>query len=215
MEAVVQAQCLPSLEPLGFGLGHPSETLYPTDPQDTPLYPSDPHAASLCPTDPQALPGTNPENSLLHASPPSPDVTSFSQSDATISLASTGTSLNGEEDEDECLVETQSICFSENPFLVANRRGKGRPPAERILSGPPVGYGRGGKLQPWMYTKARGTGPAVGCMERRWGLTLTRSVSLPLWHVKTGCGPPRHRGLVCLCVCVTDCETYLKPFSPS
>ncbi|XP_030204149.1 protein scribble homolog isoform X2 [Gadus morhua] len=153
MEAVVQAQCLPSLEPLGFGLGHPSETLYPTDPQDTPLYPSDPHAASLCPTDPQALPGMTQENSLLHASPPSPDVTSFSQSDATISLASTGTSLNGEEDEDECLVETQSICFSENPFLVANRRGKGRPPAERILSGPPVGYGRGGKLQPWMYTK--------------------------------------------------------------
>ena len=175
MEAAVQAQCFPSLEPLGFSLGHPSANLYPTDPHDpdlypsdphaanlypsnphdTALYPSDPHAASLYPTDLQAFPGINQENGLLHVSPPSPDVTSFSQSDATISLASTAASLNGEEDEDECLVETQSLCFSENPFLVANRRGKGRPPAERILSGPPVGYGRGGKLQPWMYNKAR------------------------------------------------------------
>ena len=174
MEAALQAQRLPSLEPLGFGLGHPSAALYPSDPQAAAPYPSDPHpTTALFPTDPQALPGTNQENGLLHVCPPSPDATSFSQSDATISLASTSlastplastsASLNGEEDEDECLVETQSICFSENPFLVANRRGKGRPPAERILSGPPVGYGRGGKLQPWMYNKARGPGQA-GCM---------------------------------------------------
>lgn len=61
-----------------------------------------------------------------------------------------------EEEEEECLVDSQPICFSENPFLVANRKGKGRPPQERILSGPPVGYGKKGQLQPWLYSKARG-----------------------------------------------------------
>ncbi|XDV18039.1 hypothetical protein PO909_023820, partial [Leuciscus waleckii] len=55
--------------------------------------------------------------------------------------------------EEECLVDSQPICFSENPFLVANRKGKGCPPEERILSGPPVGYGRHGQLQPWLYSK--------------------------------------------------------------
>ncbi|KAG9347747.1 hypothetical protein JZ751_003761, partial [Albula glossodonta] len=43
-----------------------------------------------------------------------------------------------EDDEEECLVDSQPISFKENPFLVANRQGKGRPPAERILSGPPA-----------------------------------------------------------------------------
>lgn len=62
----------------------------------------------------------------------------------------------GEEEEEECLVDSQPICFSENPFLLANRKGKGRPPQERVLSGPPVGYGKKGQLQPWMYSKARG-----------------------------------------------------------
>ncbi|KAK7170243.1 hypothetical protein R3I94_000471 [Phoxinus phoxinus] len=55
--------------------------------------------------------------------------------------------------EEECLVDSQPICFSENPFLVANRKGKGCPPEERILSGPPVGYGRHGQLQPCLYSK--------------------------------------------------------------
>ncbi|XP_056104384.1 protein scribble homolog isoform X14 [Rhinichthys klamathensis goyatoka] len=55
--------------------------------------------------------------------------------------------------EEECFVDSQPICFSENPFLVANRKGKGCPPEERILSGPPVGYGRHGQLQPWLYSK--------------------------------------------------------------
>ncbi|XP_016533998.1 protein scribble homolog isoform X11 [Poecilia formosa] len=58
------------------------------------------------------------------------------------------------EEEEECLVDSQPMCFSENPFLVANRRGRGLPPGERILSGPPVGYGRQGKLQPWLFSKA-------------------------------------------------------------
>ncbi|XP_043960478.1 protein scribble homolog isoform X8 [Gambusia affinis] len=58
------------------------------------------------------------------------------------------------EEEEECLVDSQPMCFNENPFLVANRRGKGLPTGERILSGPPVGYGRQGKLQPWLFSKA-------------------------------------------------------------
>lgn len=62
------------------------------------------------------------------------------------------------QEDEECLVDSQPICFSENPFLVANRKGKGRPPEERILSGPPVGYGRHGQLQPWLYSKASSLG---------------------------------------------------------
>ncbi|PWA18138.1 hypothetical protein CCH79_00004044 [Gambusia affinis] len=42
------------------------------------------------------------------------------------------------EEEEECLVDSQPMCFNENPFLVANRRGKGLPTGERILSGPPA-----------------------------------------------------------------------------
>ncbi|KAG5268635.1 hypothetical protein AALO_G00214740 [Alosa alosa] len=67
------------------------------------------------------------------------------------------TPQEGEEEEEECLVDSQPICFSENPFLVANRKGKGRPPQERILSGPPVGYGKQGQLKTWQYTKAPST----------------------------------------------------------
>ncbi|XP_054876855.1 protein scribble homolog isoform X16 [Poeciliopsis prolifica] len=61
------------------------------------------------------------------------------------------------EEEEECLVDSQPMCFNENPFLVANRRGRDLPPGERILSGPPVGYGRQGKLQPWLFSKASST----------------------------------------------------------
>ncbi|XP_076840902.1 protein scribble homolog isoform X5 [Brachyhypopomus gauderio] len=57
-------------------------------------------------------------------------------------------------EEEECLVDSQPISFSENPFLVANRKSKGRPPEERVLSGPPTGYGRQGQLQPWLFNKA-------------------------------------------------------------
>ncbi|XP_015259583.1 PREDICTED: protein scribble homolog isoform X8 [Cyprinodon variegatus] len=57
------------------------------------------------------------------------------------------------EEEEECLVDSQPMCFRENPFLVANRKGKGLPPGEQILSGPPVGYGQQGKLQPWLFSK--------------------------------------------------------------
>lgn len=65
-------------------------------------------------------------------------------------------------EDEECLVDSQPICFSENPFLVANRKSKGRPSEERILSGPPVGYGRSGQLQPWLYSKASSLGVFFG-----------------------------------------------------
>ncbi len=64
-------------------------------------------------------------------------------------------------EEEECLVDSQPICFCENPFLVANRKSKGCPPKERILSGPPVGYGSHGQLQPWLYSKASSLGECV------------------------------------------------------
>ncbi|XP_066572271.1 protein scribble homolog isoform X2 [Amia ocellicauda] len=62
---------------------------------------------------------------------------------------------------EESLVDSQPICFSENPFLVANRRGKGKPPQERILSGPPVGYGRPGQLQTSLFSKGSSSEPMV------------------------------------------------------
>lgn len=71
------------------------------------------------------------------------------------SCGSTTASSSTPEEEEECLVDSQPMCFQENPFLVANRKGRGRPSAEQVLSGPPVGYGRQGKLQPWLFSKAR------------------------------------------------------------
>ncbi|XP_039947284.1 protein scribble homolog isoform X6 [Hirundo rustica] len=48
----------------------------------------------------------------------------------------------------ECLIDSQPIPFSENPFVVANRRGTAG------LGGPPLGYGRGGVLKTSLYSKA-------------------------------------------------------------
>ncbi|XP_039404760.1 protein scribble homolog isoform X5 [Corvus cornix cornix] len=52
----------------------------------------------------------------------------------------------------ECLIDSQPIPFSENPFVVANRRGKATGTAG--LGGPPLGYGRGGVLKTSLYSKA-------------------------------------------------------------
>ncbi|XP_014747669.1 PREDICTED: protein scribble homolog [Sturnus vulgaris] len=52
----------------------------------------------------------------------------------------------------ECLIDSQPIPFSENPFVVANRRGKAAGRAG--LGGPPLGYGRGGVLKTSLYCKA-------------------------------------------------------------
>ncbi|XP_051630687.1 protein scribble homolog isoform X6 [Manacus candei] len=69
---------------------------------------------------------------------------------------STGCPLSQEQlpetPEPECLIDSQPIPFSENPFVVANRRGKAAGTAS--LGGPPLGYGSGGVLKTSLYCKA-------------------------------------------------------------
>nr|XP_040023343.1 protein scribble homolog isoform X5 [Gasterosteus aculeatus aculeatus] len=95
---------------------------------------------------PESDPGPDADRDYLRGSQFAPDGTSSAGSSTPIS------SLAAEEE--ESLVDSQPICFKENPFLVANRRGKGRPAGQQVLSGPPVGYGKGGQLQPWLFNKA-------------------------------------------------------------
>ncbi|XP_073399377.1 protein scribble homolog isoform X3 [Dendrobates tinctorius] len=54
-------------------------------------------------------------------------------------------------DAEEALVDCQSILFSENPFVLANKK----PPGSRGLSlgGPPTGYGTSGVLKTTVYSK--------------------------------------------------------------
>ncbi|XP_039377925.1 protein scribble homolog isoform X9 [Mauremys reevesii] len=52
----------------------------------------------------------------------------------------------------ESMVDSQPILFSENPFVVANRRGKAA--GKACLGGPPLGYGQGGVLKTNLYSKA-------------------------------------------------------------
>ncbi|XP_061569601.1 protein scribble homolog [Cololabis saira] len=94
----------------------------------------------------------NPNTDLGHLHVPH-----FSPNDdagSTTTIDSGSTYIPEEDEEEECLVDSQSICFKENPFLVANRKGKALPRGEQILSGPPVGYGKKGQLQPWLFSKA-------------------------------------------------------------
>ncbi|XP_022622790.1 protein scribble homolog isoform X15 [Seriola dumerili] len=129
MEAPLQAQYGAPLEPLGFSLGHPP----------------------LSHMDPESCPSLNTEHDYLLGSQFSPNGSSIADS------AGSSTTINSATfapEEEECLVDSQPICFKENPFLVANRKGKGLPVGEQILSGPPVGYGKPGQLQPWLFSKA-------------------------------------------------------------
>lgn len=131
MEPPLQAQYGPPLEPLGFSLGHPTKPLSHMDPE--------------------SCQGLNTEHESLHGSFSSNGSCTSDGADSSTAIDSTF--VAGEEE--ECLVDSQPICFKENPFLVANRKGKSLPAGEKILSGPPVGYGRPGQLQPWLYSKAR------------------------------------------------------------
>ncbi|XP_034428236.1 protein scribble homolog isoform X13 [Hippoglossus hippoglossus] len=131
MEAPLQAQYGAPLEPLGFSLAHPTNPLSHMDPE--------------------SCPGLNAEHDFLNGSQFAPNGSSSADS------ACSSTTINSATfapEEEENLVDSQSICFKENPFLVANRRGKGRPPGQQVLSGPPVGYGKPGQLQPWLFSKA-------------------------------------------------------------
>ncbi|XP_053089264.1 protein scribble homolog isoform X21 [Pangasianodon hypophthalmus] len=123
MESALQARPSGTIEPLCFEKAH--ATLYHVD---APVLPS----SSLCSITTSAAPK---QTTAMPQDPsPAPTVTQEAQ-------------------EEECLVDSQPICFKENPFLVANRKSKGRPLEERILSGPPTGYGRQGQLQTWLYNK--------------------------------------------------------------
>ncbi|XP_054023412.1 LOW QUALITY PROTEIN: protein scribble homolog [Dryobates pubescens] len=66
--------------------------------------------------------------------------------------------------EQECLVDSQPILFSENPFVVANRRGKAA--GKACLGGPPLGYGRGGVLKTNLYSKAPAGEAGAGSCRR-------------------------------------------------
>ncbi|XP_026148269.1 protein scribble homolog isoform X4 [Mastacembelus armatus] len=132
MEAPLQTQHGASLEPVRFSLAQPTKPLSNKDPES---YPD---------------PSTGHDN--LHGSQFSHNGTSTTNSAGTSTTINSTSTLVPEGD--ECLVDSQPICFKENPFLVANRKGKGLPPGEQLLSGPPVGYGREGQLQPWLFSKA-------------------------------------------------------------
>ena len=150
----MQAQYGAPLEPLGLSLVHPTNPLSHVDPESCP---------SL--TTEQLLQSEHtdyPHGSLF---PPN----GTSTTDSTGSSTTIDSSTLVAEEEEECLVDSQPICFKENPFLVANRKGKGRPPGEQILSGPPVGYGRQGQLQPWLFSKASRL-PECG-LEAAWCVT--------------------------------------------
>eukprot|EP00064_Thunnus_orientalis_P017834 superscaffoldBa00003901_g17920 len=130
MEAPLQAQYRAPVEPPGFSLDHPTNPLSHMDPE--------------------SCPSLITENDYLRGSQFSPNGTSTADSIcSTTTIDSTFVP-----EEEECLVDSQPICFKENPFLVANRKGKSLPPGEQILSGPPVGYGKQGQLQPWLFSKA-------------------------------------------------------------
>lgn len=147
MEAPLQAQYGAPLEPLGFGLGHTTKPFSQMDPE--------------------SCPSLNTEHDYINGSQFSPNGTAATDS------AGSSTTINSSTfstEEEESLVDSQPICFKENPFLVANRKGKGRPPGEQILSGPPVGYGKQGQLQPWLFSKASCL-PECG-LEAAWCVTV-------------------------------------------
>ncbi|XP_075599242.1 protein scribble homolog isoform X38 [Balearica regulorum gibbericeps] len=72
--------------------------------------------------------------------------------------------------EQECMIDSQPILFSENPFVVANRKGKAG--GKACLGGPPLGYGREGVLKTNLYSKA--SSPTACCV----------------WHAVTQFRPP-------------------------
>lgn len=132
MEAPLQAHLVVSLEPVGSNPAEPpqvSPTLSPASSLEADI--------SRCP------PAKGPPLCHILNSPPS---SHMSGQEATPPA----------DQPEESLVDSKPILFSENPFLVANRKSRGYPPEQHPLSGPPVGYGRQGQLQTSLYSKARG-----------------------------------------------------------
>ncbi|XP_064187066.1 protein scribble homolog isoform X7 [Anguilla rostrata] len=170
MEASLQTQHSAPLAPLGFELSGPSangfsqQSFFRTEPcvpgtTTAPLSqsPSDDGADSpavfVSKMPPITILGPPPHQAQNIATLPSDDPVAQTQKAQPPPLAGQEVPPPDEGEEEECLVDSQPICFKENPFLVANRKGKGRPQAERVLSGPPVGYGQRGQLQTCLYSK--------------------------------------------------------------
>ncbi|XP_023688599.2 protein scribble homolog isoform X17 [Paramormyrops kingsleyae] len=129
MEAPLQAHLILSLESVGSNPAEPpqvSPTLSPASSLEADI--------SRCP------PAKGPPLCHILNSPPS---SHMSGQEATPPA----------DQPEESLVDCKPILFSENPFLVANRKGRGCPPEQHLLSGPPVGYGRQGQLQTSLYSK--------------------------------------------------------------
>ncbi|XP_068252771.1 protein scribble homolog isoform X9 [Nyctibius grandis] len=66
--------------------------------------------------------------------------------------------------EQECLIDSQPIPFSANPFVVANRRGKAA--GRACLGGPPLGYGSGGVLRTSLCSQAPAGESGTGTSRR-------------------------------------------------
>ncbi|XP_035268817.1 protein scribble homolog isoform X11 [Anguilla anguilla] len=170
MEASLQTQHSAPLVPLGFELSGPSangfsqQSFFRTEPcvpgtTTAPLSqsPSDDGADSpavfVSKMPPITILGPPPHQAQNIATLPSDDPVAQTLKAQPPPLAGQEVPPPDDGEEEECLVDSQPICFKENPFLVANRKGKGRPQAERVLSGPPVGYGQRGQLQTCLYSK--------------------------------------------------------------
>ncbi|XP_063780808.1 protein scribble homolog [Pseudophryne corroboree] len=62
----------------------------------------------------------------------------------------------GDLESEEPLVDCQSLLFSENPFVLANKKRAG--PGSATLGGPPTGYGKSGVLKTTVYSKKTPSG---------------------------------------------------------
>ncbi|XP_033848965.3 protein scribble homolog isoform X4 [Acipenser ruthenus] len=82
-------------------------------------------------------------------------------------------------EEEESLVDSQPISFSNNPFLIANQKGKGKPAEAQILSGPPVGYGKRGLLQTSLYSKGPSSEP-TGVNSTSWEAPCSPTTQPPV-----------------------------------
>lgn len=173
MEAPLQPQPSAPLAPRGFELSNPSAGGLPVQsffraepcilgPATAPVAQSpskdiaDSPSRFVSKLPPITISAFGSSSQIQNVATPPPDdpVTQKQEAQSPPSAVGQEVPPPGEEEEEECLVDSQPISFQENPFLVANRKGKGRPPAERVLSGPPVGYGKHGQLQTSLYSKA-------------------------------------------------------------
>ncbi|MEE6522292.1 hypothetical protein FKM82_020760, partial [Ascaphus truei] len=122
-----------------------------------------------------------------------------------------GTPVTNMESE-EVLVDSQSILFSDNPFVVANKKRPGANGA--TLGGPPVGYGNSGVLKTSVYVKKTPSGDsATGTKWDAPSSPSAQQASINFLSQNDSRGvsswrPARRLSVcvsVCLCVCLSVC----------